>query len=141
MITTFNKGDRVRKFQSVDHNDGSVLVSKVEWVGTVDMVANYFEPYGMRIGVQWDNGEHTSTYESNLELIKNKKTIMTKVSNMMKKLLDSDTQELVKAGYINGDLDMTEEGKNALIAELFVANKSALVDSAKAKNIEEDKNN
>lgn len=65
---------------------------------------------------------------------------MTKVSNMMKKLLDSDTQELVKAGYINGDLDMTEEGKNALIAELFVANKSALVESAKAKNDEESKN-
>lgn len=49
----------------------------------------------------------------------------------MKKLLDKDTQTLVKAGYINGDLDLTPAGKLALYSILFEANKSALVEMAK----------
>ena len=55
----------------------------------------------------------------------------------MKKLLDSDTQTLVKAGYIDGDLNLTDEGREALHSELFTANKAALVKSAQAKLDEE----
>ncbi len=60
-----------------------------------------------------------------------KKSLMQKVSTMMKRLLDADTQTLVKAGFINGDLDLTDEGKEALYAILFDANKTALVAAAK----------
>jgi len=48
----------------------------------------------------------------------------------MKRLLDEDTQTLVKAGYINGDLELTEAGKKALWAIIFTANKAALVTEA-----------
>ncbi len=77
-------------------------------------------------------------YTSNLQPIK--KPFMKKLGNMMKKLLSSDTQELVKAGYINGDLDLTSEGKEALWSILFSLNQPALVDMAKEANIEAEKN-
>lgn len=52
---------------------------------------------------------------------------MTKLNTMMKKLLDSDTQTLVKAGYINGDLELTTAGRDALNGIIFQQNKAALV--------------
>lgn len=70
----------------------------------------------------------------------NEKSIMQKVSTMMRKLLDADTQVLVKAGYINGDLELTDEGVSALNTVLFTANKAALVALAQEK-IDEEKAN
>lgn len=62
---------------------------------------------------------------------------MSKISNMMKKLLDKDTQILVKAGYINGDLDLTPEGLKALNTIVFLENKTELVKLANEKLAEE----
>ena len=80
---------------------------------------------------------NNSTYWEIIEEVKTKKTFMSKVSTMMKKLLDADTQTLVKANYIDGDLMLTPEGTTALLAELFTSNKAALVTSAQAKLDEE----
>lgn len=55
---------------------------------------------------------------------------MTTVGNMMKRLLDADAQLLVKAGFINGDLDLTDAGRKALWALIFDANKTELVKEA-----------
>ena len=49
---------------------------------------------------------------------------------MLKRLLDRKAQTLYKAGYINGDLELTEEGKNALNTILFDEHKAALVELA-----------
>lgn len=78
---------------------------------------------------------------SYLELIESvkTKTIMEKVSVMMKKLLSKDIQTLVKAGYINGDLDLTEQGQKVLMAQLFDANKAELVKSAEEDIAEAEK--
>ena len=64
---------------------------------------------------------------------------MKTLNTMMKKLLDSDTQALVKAGYINGDLELTAEGRDELMAISFDANKAALVAAAQAKIAEDTK--
>lgn len=82
--------------------------------------------------VAYDDGTfgHGTNYKA-ITSTNNTPMIKT-VSNMMKKLLDADTQALVKAGYINGDLEMTNIGLKALQTILFVANKAALVESAKA---------
>ena len=75
------------------------------------------------------------------EKINNKKqTIMNKLSLMMKKLLDNDLQVLVKAGYINENLELTTDGKVALDSVLFDANKVALVKLAQEKLDEEKEN-
>ncbi len=63
-------------------------------------------------------------YQDSLKL---KTTTMKKLNNFMKKLLDADTQKLIKAGLINGDLLPTTEGTDALAAILFAANKTELL--------------
>lgn len=66
----------------------------------------------------------------------NKKKPM--ISTIMKKLLDSDTKSLVKAGYLDSELDLTCDGQKELLSILLLANKKALVTSAEEK-IKEDK--
>jgi len=61
-----------------------------------------------------------------------------KLSSMIKRLLDQDSQTLYKAEFINGDLKLTEEGKNALMVLIFDDYRSKLVAEAKEK-IEEEK--
>lgn len=56
---------------------------------------------------------------------------------MMKKLLDADTRTLVKAGYLDGDLDFTHEGFNALKTILFMENKAELLKMAQEELDEE----
>lgn len=70
---------------------------------------------------------------------KPKKPIMKTVTTMMKKLLDTDTQELVKAGLINGDLELTERGSDELEVIMFTKFKTELVAVAKEINKEEEK--
>lgn len=66
-------------------------------------------------------------------------TIMNKLSIMMKKLLDKDTQILVKAGFIDGDLDLTEEGILALNSILFIEKKTEFVKMAEEIIAEQEK--
>jgi hypothetical protein len=73
------------------------------------------------------------------KLVKNNNR-MQKVSIMMKKLLDKDTQILVKAGFIDGDLNLTTEGLHALNSILFATNKADLVVLAQEAIDEEEKN-
>ena len=63
---------------------------------------------------------------------------MNKLKPMTKRLLDKDTQTLCKAGYINGDLELTENGRNALNTILFTANKAELVKMAQEELDEEE---
>lgn len=62
----------------------------------------------------------------------NKNNKMSKVGNMMQRLLDADTQKMVKAGFINGDLELTDNGKKVLWAIIFSANKAEFVKEADA---------
>lgn len=60
----------------------------------------------------------------------NKPNLKTMLNNFMKKMLDKDTQTLIKAEYINGDLLLTSKGKEALDSLVFQANKAELVKMA-----------
>lgn len=64
------------------------------------------------------------------KLIKERKPM--KLSVMQKLLMAKDDQTLTKAGYLDGDMDLTEEGQEALDSILFAANKAALVVLAQA---------
>lgn len=74
--------------------------------------------------------------EDDLELIKQTKTM--KLNSMMRRLLNADVKKLIKAGLMNGDLLLTEEGKNAIYALLVETHKKELVEIAK-EIIEEQK--
>ena len=69
--------------------------------------------------------------------ISDKKGIMQKLTPMLRRLLDKNTQTLYKAGYINGDLELTDSGRSALNAVLFEENKDALVKLAQESLAEE----
>ena len=71
------------------------------------------------------------------ETISQPNKTMNKLKPMMKRLLDKDTQTLYKAGYINRDLELTENGRNALNTILFTANKAELVKMAQEELDEE----
>jgi hypothetical protein len=72
-----------------------------------------------------------------LKLKKEKGTFMQKLNIMMKKLLDNDIQILIKAGYIDGDLKMTQKGQEALNAVIFDTSKADLVKLAQVELDEE----
>jgi hypothetical protein len=63
---------------------------------------------------------------------------VNKLNSMMKRILDKDTQTLYKAGYLNGDLEMTDKGKKALQGILFDTHKAELIKAA-TEELEEDK--
>ncbi len=64
---------------------------------------------------------------------------MRKLSNFIKKSVDADTQELLKAGFINGDLEPTSTGEEELKQIQWFANLPALVARAKELNAEAEK--
>ena len=74
----------------------------------------------------------------NGETISQPNKTMNKLNPMTKRLLDKDTQTLCKAGYINGDLELTENGRNALDTIIFTANKAELVKMAQEELDEEE---
>lgn len=74
-----------------------------------------------------------------VEHIKNNKIDM-KITNLVKKILDKDTRTLVAAGFINGDLALTDEGISELIGILFLEKKSELLKVAEEKIADEKRN-
>ncbi len=123
MAQVFKVGDRIR-------NKGLGSGVNAHKMGTVTFVTE-FSPRPT-YGITYDDGNKGEGEAEYYELI-NKKGIMKTLSLMMKRLLDSDTQTLVKAGYITSDLELTEYGEDALITILFLMNKAELVKMAQAE--------
>jgi hypothetical protein len=69
----------------------------------------------------------------------NKPTTMQKLTSMLKRLLDKDAQTLYKAGYIDGDLKITDLGLEALNTIMFDAHKAELVIAAQEEIDEQEK--
>lgn len=63
----------------------------------------------------------------------NNKINNMKITNLVKKILDKDTRILVEAGFINGDLALTDDGAEELLGLLFIEKKDELVKIAKEK--------
>ena len=58
------------------------------------------------------------------------------ITNTQKAILDSDTIELIKAGYLSADLKITDSCRYYLEHLNFMTNKAELVKRAKANNKE-----
>lgn len=61
------------------------------------------------------------------------KSMIKKLSNFITKAVNEDTQALIKAGYVNSDLEPTEKGYEALREILYFENQPKLVERAKAE--------
>lgn len=77
------------------------------------------------------NGKNDCEDSEEVKIISNYKTM--KITNLVKKILDNDTRTLVKAGFINGDLALTDEGVGELLGILFLEKKAELLKVAQEK--------
>lgn len=121
----FNIGDRVRRARAGSNcnmhiGDTGVVTGLIPSSGGIFVKADKDGIQNSHTAVNFDLVEHITNYPFTIKLMKT-------LSIMMQKLLDADTQTLVKAGFINGDLDLTTEGTKALNAIMFQTNKAALV--------------
>lgn len=126
-VSNYNVGDWIR----VKSHRAGQYPDCVE-VNTVVQIVHMDSDGDIHVNKKGSTTDRCTLYPDEVELsTKGGKTIMTKLNSMMKRLLDKDTQALVKAGLVNGDLEMTDEGQRALTAILFTQNKDALVAEAK----------
>lgn len=145
----YKVGDVVRILR--DTTSSSRSCKAIGTVATVQRVTSSTwanRENGSKYGNYWYkfevNGSEFEAWENDIELVNsnyvdnNKQTIMQKVGIMFKKFTDKDTQTLYKAGYVNGNLELTEAGRTALLAVNFDANKAALVASAQEVIAEEE---
>lgn len=81
------------------------------------------------------------TYTTGIDFGQNqtKKSTMKKLSNEVKKFLNVDLQAQLKAGYRNGDLELTQEGKDVLLELLVDTVADKFTASATEKIAEEEK--
>lgn len=94
--------------------------------------------YGFFIDIQGKDirGDNVVVHGcSSSNFIKNNNVNNTKmkITNLVKKILDVDTRKLVQAGFINGDLALTDEGVSELVGILFLEKKTELVKIAEEK--------
>lgn len=81
--------------------------------------------------------------ETDYKIIRNIKKVSMSlkiIPNTLKRILNDNLQAQYKAGYRNGDLALTEEGKNELMEILASEFDAKLTEAATGKINEEDKN-
>lgn len=138
----FEIGDKVRIRSKSVHSESWVIMKDEcpELIGTV----KYNTPYdydGTHVEVEISPSSSYTFLERDLELYNpHKKTFMNNVNNMMKVILDADMRKLIKAGYVDGDLQLTAKGREALDSIQFTTHKEALVKLAQ-EDIDEEKEN
>lgn len=119
------------------------VITREGWTGIVKKIlsGDRIVVYGSGIGGSADFDVSSNCFDlltKGFDPMEKKGDSMTKLTAMFKRLTDKDTQTLRKAGFINGDLELTGDGQQALNAVLFEANKPALVELAK-EMLEEEK--
>lgn len=118
MATVFQIGDRVE------------LLGSNYGCGTI--THKFQRPIGQsqHFTVTLDKGGTTNWYDDNDTKLINKKGKPVKLNAMLKLLLSKEDKVLYKAGYIDGELKLTDTGTEALLAIQFQANKAELVKAA-----------
>lgn len=146
-MAVFNIGDRVEAIGSIEGlpylvgKKGTVRVIKPKGLYSrcpvgVEFDESFAQGHSLEGVILTANGRWCE--EENLKKTGTKTSFMKKITTLFKKLVDADTAVLVKAGYLNNELELTREGEEELMTICFIANKTALVDAAKAKAAEED---
>jgi hypothetical protein len=137
-MSKFKVGDKVKvlnkTYQGHERDQKWIDEYYPSRIGTVMQVGNVW------VQVVSEKGSDWTFVEADLELLTiNYKSIMKTLSNYYKKFTDADTQALVRAGYLNGDLEPTSKAESAIKEITFFANKDELVKRAKEEIAEEEK--
>ena len=138
-MNKFKVGDRVEYCGGSLYNFGGSL-GKAEkgmtyTISSIDVGCSGEAIYG--VSGSYEGKPNWCHMEKNFNLVTKKSTMKT-VTNTFKLFTDKKTQTLRKAEYIDGDLELTEKGQNALDSILLGVNKDALVALAE-EDIKENK--
>lgn len=87
-------------------------------------------------GSYWSTDGTTCVWPS--APIQPKKTFMQKLTTALKKILSPNLQAQYKAGFRNGDLELTEKGQDQLLELLATEKEQELADLAKEIILEEE---
>ena len=119
-------------------NENCLVVGGIYTVVAVDEAydGTYIDVQGTSIkgypiyvnGVSSSNFQLITKGRKSNKLTKTVKSM--RLTNLAKKLLDADTRTLIKAGYIDGDLELTDAGQRAALSILFIEKKDELVKMA-----------
>lgn len=131
-MSKFKIGDKVRIHRHVKSTEAE------KHLGEVCTITEGPNGFGEGIFYSTSSPYNGGVYESELEPVSSTtKTNMIKITPMLKTMLDKKGRTLYKADFLNGDLELTEDGKSALNTLLFEANKDELVKLAEEKLKEE----
>lgn len=130
-INSTNKSFYEKEYPNFDIEDAEEFLRTKEGACTIT-TDNSTYPYPMF-------GSWGTIYASSGEN-KHKKSKIMKLNNYMKKVLSKELRTLIQAGFVNGDLELTTEGKDAIWAELLDEKKTVMVKLAEEKLKEEKEN-
>lgn len=133
MATHFKVGDKVKLVTSKygDSATNPVVLTEDNLASAYEAMRHYaYSP------LSWDHYPMVDHLESN-----NKSNRMQKLTKTLRRVLKPNMRAIYKAGYINGDLELTEEGKSALNTILLEQYEEQLAELAKAdiKEMKEEK--
>lgn len=146
-------GDQVRILKDKDfHREGCIgLVQRMDSQDSITVIfdgqySTYF--YSRSLGDAWvkadssTTGEITTNPKPSREIKQEQKKggVMTKLTQLARRLLDQDVKALIEVGWVNTDLSLTGEGEQAILSWLFEQNKTDLAKEAKTILAEEKKN-
>ena len=128
----FKIGDKVRVIH-IDEQDNSIYGSMM--LGLEGEISGFTYsidyPYKLNIGdPNWRFKENELILVSQKIVSANKQTMASKIKNIAKSLLDSDLKAMISVGWLNGDLSLTEEGKDVVLARYFSKNKEVFGEMA-----------
>lgn len=147
ITTKFKKGDKLVMIPGT--TDGECRCGNLReqfQEGKCDYIVLNEEPSVDGTGLNWTAFKETRITLSHcctinlayFECVTPPQSIMTKLTTIAKKLLDADTKALVKAGILDSELQITEDGEKFLLAQYLTDNKKALATEAQ-KIIDEQK--
>jgi hypothetical protein len=131
----FNVGDRVRCLADNPNAQNGEEYLKVGEI--YEVVKTSSASAGVYIDVRNDKLISGTPVERFVLVTAN--TTMNKISNAFKKFLNQDLRAQLKAGYRNGDLELTQEGKDVLLEMLADTMADKFTTAANEKIAEEEK--
>lgn len=134
MTSKFQQGDRVEILESEDVEDYEGEA------GVIVKINSGAYPYK----VEFEDGESEDFTEDEMKLIESVKSVrktgiarkkinMNKLTILAKSIVDADLRNMIKVGWIDNSLQLTEEGEQAILAHYLSANKAELGKLAEAE--------
>jgi hypothetical protein len=122
MASKFTKGQRVKVIHDFDASQNNL-------VGLEGIIVKLNDDPYYRYEVHFTNDALMDCIEAELESLEatpENAGFMDKLTTFARKVVDPDLRNMIKVGWLDNSLELTEEGKQVLLAEYFFDNKEKI---------------